>query len=104
MSSCSSAVAGIVLCKCGKLAKIRTSSTRDNPGRKFHGCVDWKNGGCNFFSWADEDQGPIDYTVILGLHRSLVEREVEMKKLVEENCAFKALVADAEMKLKKNHY
>ncbi|KAL3643472.1 hypothetical protein CASFOL_014287 [Castilleja foliolosa] len=89
MSSGSSA-AGNVICKCGKLAKLRTSSTRGNPGRKFHGCVDWKIGGCNFY-----------YTVILGLHRSLIEREVEIKKLSEENLEFKALLADADMKLKK---
>ncbi|CAA0808921.1 Unknown protein [Striga hermonthica] len=40
-------------CNCGKKAKLWTSWTEANPGRRFNGCEDWEIGGCIFFAWED---------------------------------------------------
>ncbi|XP_062154844.1 uncharacterized protein LOC133862932 [Alnus glutinosa] len=44
------------LCYCGVRARLRYSWTSDNPGRKWYGCIKYKEAGdCDFFRWADND-------------------------------------------------
>ncbi|XP_015970457.1 uncharacterized protein LOC107493936 [Arachis duranensis] len=52
-------------CFCGERPVLRTSSTAENPGRRFWGCVNYQFGreqigdGCNYFAWAEpEGQDP----------------------------------------------
>ncbi|KAK0597528.1 hypothetical protein LWI29_026214 [Acer saccharum] len=43
-------------CDCGLDAKLRTSTTVRNPGRRFYGCPNFVNGyvkGCGYFEWVD---------------------------------------------------
>ncbi|GER25411.1 GRF zinc finger family protein [Striga asiatica] len=40
-------------CRCNKKTKVWTSWTPANPGRRFRGCEDWEDGGCDFFAWED---------------------------------------------------
>ncbi|CAL9224882.1 unnamed protein product [Arabidopsis halleri] len=43
------------LCRCGLPAKIVTSWTDNNPGRRFFGCPLFKKGRhCDYFDWFDE--------------------------------------------------
>ncbi|KAL8529914.1 hypothetical protein ACS0TY_004739 [Phlomoides rotata] len=72
MSSCSSfsnAPGSLVSCDCGMEARIRTSWTKFNPGRRFYGCRAWRvnGGGCSFFQWADDEMSDRAKTVILNL-------------------------------------
>ncbi|XP_050312155.1 DNA topoisomerase 3-alpha [Anthonomus grandis grandis] len=46
-----------VRCKCGQPAPLRTvTKESSNKGRQFYCCPNMTN-GCNFFQWADEEQG-----------------------------------------------
>ncbi|KAL8484410.1 hypothetical protein ACS0TY_026906 [Phlomoides rotata] len=72
MSDCSSffnVSRSSVLCKCLEEARLRTSWTDANPGRRFHGCRYWtvNGGGCNFFKWSDPEMYERARTVILNL-------------------------------------
>ncbi|KAK1584609.1 hypothetical protein Q3G72_034429 [Acer saccharum] len=43
-------------CDCGLDAKLRTSTTIRNPGRRFYGCPNFVNGNvkrCGYFEWVD---------------------------------------------------
>ncbi|KAL8491663.1 hypothetical protein ACS0TY_023309 [Phlomoides rotata] len=50
-SSFSSVVGRNTFCFCRQEARVRTSWTVDNPGRRFFGLM---GGGCNFFKWLDD--------------------------------------------------
>ncbi|RYR68010.1 hypothetical protein Ahy_A03g014489 isoform B [Arachis hypogaea] len=41
-----------MVCGHGERPILRTSMTKDNPGRRFLGCV---QDGCDFFRWADPE-------------------------------------------------
>ncbi|KAH1047605.1 hypothetical protein J1N35_038389 [Gossypium stocksii] len=43
----------IAKCHCNKLAPRDTSWSDLNLGRKFYGCLDFQDGGCDFFKWYD---------------------------------------------------
>ncbi|QHO56608.1 GRF zinc finger protein [Arachis hypogaea] len=47
-------------CFCGERPVLRTSSTAENSGRRFWGCVNFQIGdGCDYFAWAEpEGQDP----------------------------------------------
>ncbi|RYR38752.1 hypothetical protein Ahy_A09g043935 [Arachis hypogaea] len=43
-------------CFCGERPSLRTSSTVENPGRRFWGCVNYQIGeGCGYFAWAEPE-------------------------------------------------
>ncbi|KAL8509809.1 hypothetical protein ACS0TY_016872 [Phlomoides rotata] len=72
MSDCSSfsnVSRSSVLCKCFEEARLRTSWTDANPGRRFHGCRYWTvdGGGCDFFKWSDPEMSERARTLILNL-------------------------------------
>ncbi|KAL8530920.1 hypothetical protein ACS0TY_007807 [Phlomoides rotata] len=86
MSSCSSFsnVAGrLVLCDCGIEARLRTSWTKLNPGRRFYGCRAWRvnGGGCSFFEWLDDEISERAKTVIL----TLLQENQKYKNVKTEN-------------------
>ncbi|KAH1090039.1 hypothetical protein J1N35_017296 [Gossypium stocksii] len=43
----------VVKCHCNKLAPRDISWSYLNPGRRFYGCSDFRDGGCDFFKWYD---------------------------------------------------
>ncbi|XP_016206063.1 uncharacterized protein LOC107646390 [Arachis ipaensis] len=47
-------------CICGERPVLQTSSTAENPGRRFWGCINYQIGEeCNYFVWAEpEEQDP----------------------------------------------
>ncbi|KAK5792877.1 hypothetical protein PVK06_034003 [Gossypium arboreum] len=40
-----------IKCHFNKLAPIHTSLSDLNPKRRFNGCLDFQDGGCDFFKW-----------------------------------------------------
>ncbi|XP_058775893.1 uncharacterized protein At4g04775-like [Vicia villosa] len=45
-------------CWCEIESPLMTSWTYENPGRRFHGCGNYKvmgKKGCNYFEWVDDD-------------------------------------------------
>ncbi|XP_074570430.1 uncharacterized protein LOC141827046 [Curcuma longa] len=81
-------------CRCGLLAKIITSWTADNPGRRFAICSLYENeGGCGFWAWIDDEICSRSTQVIPGLLRRINKLEADaksaentIKKLKTENC------------------
>ncbi|RYQ92779.1 hypothetical protein Ahy_B09g099020 [Arachis hypogaea] len=46
-------------CYCGERPVLATSSTAENPGRRFWGCVNYGIGEeCGYFVWAELEQEP----------------------------------------------
>ncbi|KAL4311510.1 hypothetical protein GQ457_01G005740 [Hibiscus cannabinus] len=60
------------LCYCGVPAALRTSWTKDNPGRRFFGCPNFqkKIRNCRFFKWFDAEIPDRSKVVIVGLLKS----------------------------------
>ncbi|RYR25633.1 hypothetical protein Ahy_B02g059485 [Arachis hypogaea] len=47
-----------MVCGHGERPILQTSTTKDNPGRRFWGCVYYEvQDGCDFFRWADPEAG-----------------------------------------------
>ncbi|KAL0360354.1 UNVERIFIED_CONTAM: hypothetical protein Sradi_3719900 [Sesamum radiatum] len=71
-----------VLCYCGKRAKMRTSWTKDNPGRRFYNCSIGR-GNCAFFAWEDPPICARSKLIIPGLLRkinALEDKVVNLQK------------------------
>ncbi|CAL8100542.1 unnamed protein product [Prunus armeniaca] len=67
-------------CHCGKLARMQTSWTSSNPGRRFLVCPKSKGRGekgCRFFQWFDAEMCERSKSLIPGLLRKIdrVEKE-----------------------------
>ncbi|QHO50649.1 uncharacterized protein DS421_1g24100 [Arachis hypogaea] len=46
-------------CYCGERPVLATSSTAENPGRRFWGCVNFGVGEeCGYFVWAEPEEDP----------------------------------------------
>ncbi|KAL8537036.1 hypothetical protein ACS0TY_012286 [Phlomoides rotata] len=86
--SCARCISSI-LCDCGVNARLRTSWSQDNPGRRFYGCKFLRvkcalqpggEDGCYFFRWFDTDVEQRQRTIILNLLREKREITIEKKK------------------------
>ncbi|KAG8363373.1 hypothetical protein BUALT_Bualt19G0015600 [Buddleja alternifolia] len=96
-SSSTSSSPGLRLCYCKKTPCLQTSWTDDNPGRRFIGCENWKNGGCNFFRWFDPPMCPRSMVVIPELRR-------EKSRVASENDQLRQKISsllDEKMNLKR---
>ncbi|RYR31498.1 hypothetical protein Ahy_B01g056297 isoform B [Arachis hypogaea] len=63
----------------GERPTLRTSSTKDNPGRRFWDCV---QDGCNFFCWADpEPRGAQQDTKIAKTRRKITSLKARLKNV-----------------------
>ncbi|KAK1382317.1 GRF-type domain-containing protein [Heracleum sosnowskyi] len=72
-------------CLCGRIARVNTSWTLTNPGRRFYTCSTAKDvQGCQFFQWVDEGFSGRAFDVITHLNHRRIYLE-EKLKLVEEN-------------------
>ncbi|KAK1384972.1 GRF-type domain-containing protein [Heracleum sosnowskyi] len=72
-------------CPCGIKARIYTSWSLNNLGRRFYTCSKRKaGGGCDFFEWYDLDFTGRAKTVITDLNHRRIFLEEKMR-LVEED-------------------
>ncbi|GER41253.1 GRF zinc finger containing protein [Striga asiatica] len=62
-SSSSRRVAG-VFCTCGEVARLQTSWTTNNPGRRYFDCA---QNGCRFWNWFDPPMCARSKEIIPGL-------------------------------------
>ncbi|TYI57361.1 hypothetical protein E1A91_D11G275200v1, partial [Gossypium mustelinum] len=64
----------IPVCYCGNLAKLNTSWSNDNLGRRFFGCKKFGSGfrkPRRFFTWFDLPLTPRSQIVLLGLLKNV---------------------------------
>ncbi|OIT22577.1 PREDICTED: uncharacterized protein LOC109217411 [Nicotiana attenuata] len=92
------------LCCCGDYAKLKTSTTPANSGRRFYGCrISRKNGGCNYFRWFDDPcTGPSEREQLpsRAMLRLMSDRlRVKVKELEEERDKLKQKLKDAKVKM-----
>ncbi|WOH11753.1 hypothetical protein DCAR_0831244 [Daucus carota subsp. sativus] len=73
-------------CFCGRRARVFTSWTLKNPGRRFYTCATPKNNGCHYFEWFAEEFCPRSLDVITHLNHRRIYLE-EKLKVVEEDLA-----------------
>ncbi|KAK1362262.1 GRF-type domain-containing protein [Heracleum sosnowskyi] len=89
-------------CFCGRRARLCTSWTLKNPGRRFFSCATPKeSNGCHFFQWFEEEFCGRSLDVITHLNHRRIYLEKKLK-LVEENLAKsieKKIVLKAERKV-----
>ncbi|KAG5542935.1 hypothetical protein RHGRI_015882 [Rhododendron griersonianum] len=74
---------------------MRTSLTVKNPGRRFLGCMNYKEkNGCNFFVWIDPETCPrgLEYAKIMQAKKEELEKGRQMVE--EENDALVVKLAD----------
>ncbi|PIN21872.1 DNA topoisomerase [Handroanthus impetiginosus] len=67
-------------CYCRKVARLRTSWTDANPGRRFFNCSSTAS-GCDFFCWKDPPMCNRVLLVIPGLLRKLNQIENELSNM-----------------------
>ncbi|XP_057719459.1 uncharacterized protein LOC130933869 [Arachis stenosperma] len=72
-----------LLCGHGERPILLTSSTKDNPGRRFWGCVYYKvQDGCDFFRWADPEPGGVHQEVEFARNRRKITKlKARLKEL-----------------------
>ncbi|RYQ92125.1 hypothetical protein Ahy_B09g098265 [Arachis hypogaea] len=73
-----------LLCGHGERPILRTSPTKDNPGRRFWGCVYYEvQDGCDFFRWADLELGGVQEEVEIARNRRKITKLKTRLKEVE---------------------
>ncbi|KAK4271141.1 hypothetical protein QN277_019878 [Acacia crassicarpa] len=79
------------MCHCGLFARLYTSWTEQNLGRRFFGCRNYQQGkGCCFFKWHDSEMGERAKDVInelLGHVENLNDRNVGLRTMDEGGVA-----------------
>ncbi|KAG8482721.1 hypothetical protein CXB51_024032 [Gossypium anomalum] len=73
----------IPVCYCGNPAKLNTSWSNDNPGRRFFGCKKFSSAfrkPCRFFSLFDPPLTPRLRVVLLGLLKKVKSLEDARKR------------------------
>ncbi|KAL4351756.1 hypothetical protein GQ457_06G024740 [Hibiscus cannabinus] len=94
---------GIPICRCGLEAKIATSWTDDNPGRRFFCCKNYgKEGHRRFFAWYDATLTPRARVVIVGLLRKV--KRMERARRIERICWLCLLIFSITMVLVMNNF
>ncbi|KAE9467288.1 hypothetical protein C3L33_00795, partial [Rhododendron williamsianum] len=70
-----------VMCLCGIRAPLRTSNSEDNPGRRFFGCINYKEyNGCTYFDWFD----PPTYARGMDYGRKMVRKNLALEAQIAE--------------------
>ncbi|PIN14253.1 DNA topoisomerase [Handroanthus impetiginosus] len=82
---------GGINCFGGNLARVRTSWTKENPGRRFLSCAN-RDGGCRFFEWEDSPLYARSRVIIPGLFRRLNALEKENARLARKMKYIKAVL------------
>ncbi|PPD77665.1 hypothetical protein GOBAR_DD25402 [Gossypium barbadense] len=76
---------------CNKLAPIDTSWSDLNPGRRFYGCSDFRDGGCDFFKWYNWKMCDRVIELLRQLHdseRNLLKDNLALRKNAMDLVAF----------------
>ncbi|RYR08603.1 hypothetical protein Ahy_B05g076360 [Arachis hypogaea] len=74
-----------LLCGHGERPILRTSSTKENSGRRFWGCVYYEvYDGCDFFRWADPEPGGIQQEAEIARNRRNITKLKTRLKEVEK--------------------
>ncbi|XP_050233083.1 uncharacterized protein LOC126681579 [Mercurialis annua] len=68
---------GVVLCDCGTPARVQTSTTEKNPGRRFYCCPKPNNPDCKFFQWIDKGLDGYAHTVVTNLKMEVTHLQNE---------------------------
>ncbi|KAL1824550.1 hypothetical protein ACET3Z_011328 [Daucus carota] len=91
------------LCFCGKQARVYTSWTLKNPGRRFYTCSTPKEiQGCHFFEWIDEGFSGRAFDVITHLNHRRIFLEEKLKHVeedLEENIEKRRTLKDEKLQL-----
>ena len=72
-----------IRCWCDLESPLMTSWTHENPGRRFHGCGNFKvirKKGCNYFQWVDEEMSSRAKEMV----RSLKDKNEELMDLIRD--------------------
>ncbi|TYI39424.1 hypothetical protein ES332_A02G097500v1 [Gossypium tomentosum] len=80
-----------VKCHCNKLAPRDTSWSDLNPGRRFYGCSDFRDGGCDFFKWYDGKKCDREIELLRQLRdseRNLLKDNLALRKNAMDLVAF----------------
>ncbi|KAK4855592.1 hypothetical protein QYF36_008785 [Acer negundo] len=81
---------GSRICDCGLNAKLRTSTTVRNLGRRFYGCPNFVNGnvkGCGYFEWVDNSSFEVAIEevqwscIVQDLVKALEKKEDDIRSL-----------------------
>ncbi|XP_074364820.1 uncharacterized protein LOC141705840 [Apium graveolens] len=95
------------LCYCGKRAKMYTSWSLNNPGRRFYTCCQ-PQGRCNYFRWYDPQTLGRHGDVITHLNNKRIFQDEKMAFLKEQIAMLEEKLASSEEKRrdlkKKNGY
>ncbi|MED6218896.1 hypothetical protein PIB30_030787 [Stylosanthes scabra] len=76
----------VLSCHHGEKAVLRVSGTKENPGRRFWGCVRYAvREQCGFFEWADQEQE---------------EEDLEKARLRKKVSSMKSRLRACELRLK----
>ncbi|KAL2485827.1 GRF zinc finger containing protein [Abeliophyllum distichum] len=69
-------------CYCGVHCVLKTSWTDENPGRRFLGCPNFREGGgCNYFDWIDPPIPNRKKSTFLSLLRRNESSEVRLHRI-----------------------
>ncbi|KAG8384161.1 hypothetical protein BUALT_Bualt04G0089400 [Buddleja alternifolia] len=94
--SSSSNITSNVRCKCrgtDNLARLWTSWTNNNPGRRIFACKKYNRGvQCGFFCWDDPPMCSRSKAIIPGLLREKNKLELEIANLKKQNLKLKILL------------
>lgn len=67
-----------VICHCREVCRIATSWTLSNPGRRFHGCINYGSPkACNYFMWYDPPMPQPTKSMMVKFLKSLRKAEEE---------------------------
>ncbi|KAL1803064.1 hypothetical protein ACET3Z_031711 [Daucus carota] len=90
-------------CFCGKIARLCTSWTLKNPGRRFYTCAVAKDvQGCHFFQWCDEAFTGRAFDVVTHLNHRRLYLEEKLKLVeedLEQSCEKRKLLKAEKLKL-----
>ncbi|WOH15203.1 hypothetical protein DCAR_0934740 [Daucus carota subsp. sativus] len=90
-------------CFCGKIARLCTSWTLKNPGRRFYTCAVAKDvQGCHFFQWCDEAFTGRAFDVVTHLNHRRLYLEEKLKLVeedLEQSCEKRKLLKAERLKL-----
>ncbi|KAK4277160.1 hypothetical protein QN277_015201 [Acacia crassicarpa] len=86
------------MCYCGVVARLYTSWTAQNPGRRFFGCRNYQPGrGYGFFKWHDEEMGRRAKEVInelLGQMENVNDENVGLTRMRMDEGGFAGYIED----------
>lgn len=72
-----------MVCFCGSKTGPKVSRSKNNPGRLFFGCPNYREKKCNFFRWVDSSIPGSDNSLLAELEKEL-KKNKDLTALMEE--------------------